>query len=432
MKLLKTGLYADRNISSGLAEKISLTNLYIVSVLSYFATYFFIYAYLGQSFVSQCMAVGFFAGSLAIYLNHLGHFYTSRYLFLITCNLMVCIADICFKFEIHAEVYYLPSTLISFLIFEHYDQKHIALAVSWPVLFWFFPRFFNLDQVIQVPALSENNKILLNYFNYFGSIVLTNYFAFSFFKSLSDFQKAIVTSNKFSALGEMSAGIAHEINNPLAIILGKAQQMRKKIMAGSAEISALEADLQKIENTTQRIAKIVKGLRSFSRTGEADSFVLTPLSVIVEDVLGLCQERLKANGIEIQVHISPDHTILCRENQIGQVLVNLIGNATDAIAKMTNPWIRIETHMSNESLQLHFIDSGQGIAPHIVDKMMNPFFTTKDVGKGTGLGLSISKGILEDHGGKLIYDAKSKNTKFILNFPIAKNSEKNESFKNAI
>ncbi len=111
---------------------------------------------------------------------------------------------------------------------------------------------------------------------------------------------------------------------------------------------------------------------------------------------------------------------MARPTQISQVLLNLLNNSFDAIEERAEKWIRVrfEINSNKKILIIKVTDSGDGIPNEIVHKMMNPFFTTKDIGKGTGLGLSISKGIIEEHGGHLIYNAQSKNTEFVVELPI--------------
>jgi signal transduction histidine kinase len=115
---------------------------------------------------------------------------------------------------------------------------------------------------------------------------------------------------------------------------------------------------------------------------------------------------------------------MARPSQVSQVVLNLINNSADAIEGSPNPWIIVDVVATGTSLFLSIMDSGKGIPEEIAKKIMNPFFTTKEVGKGTGLGLSIGKGIIEGHGGKLYLDRNSPHTKFIIELPL---DEKNST-----
>lgn len=230
--------------------------------------------------------------------------------------------------------------------------------------------------------------------------------------------KKLLESSKMSSLGEMAGGIAHEINNPLAIIHGKASAMRRRFTRGLIDVEKSNEDLNKIEATVERISKIIKGLRSFSRNVEQDPMEKIKLQQVIDDTLELCKERFRNHNIDLKVNCPEDIIISCRPAQISQVIMNLLNNAHDAIEKFPQKWVSLDVKNSGSRIEISVTDSGTGISSEIVDKMMQPFFTTKEVGKGTGLGLSISKGIVEDHQGLLRYDSTSKNTRFVIELPI--------------
>lgn len=225
-------------------------------------------------------------------------------------------------------------------------------------------------------------------------------------------------TSKMVALGEMAAGVAHEINNPLMVIGGKAQIALKKINMGNYSVEDAKANYEKISDTVVRIAKIVSGLRTFSRQSENDPFLPVSINQILSDSLTLTEEKIKAQGIAIEILKNEDFIIECRAGQISQVLLNLIGNAADAIQNLPNKWIKIDTFKKNDFICLRVTDSGEGIPQEIVDKIMHPFFTTKEVGKGTGLGLSISNGLIQNHKGSLAYELNGGNTSFIISLPV--------------
>ena len=110
--------------------------------------------------------------------------------------------------------------------------------------------------------------------------------------------------------------------------------------------------------------------------------------------------------------------IFCRDTQISQVLLNLLNNSFDAIAGDPEAWVELSVYQKNEYIEISIVDSGKGISPEIQQKIMHPFFTTKEIGKGTGLGLSISKEIVKSHGGKFFVELDSANTKFVIQIPI--------------
>lgn len=233
-------------------------------------------------------------------------------------------------------------------------------------------------------------------------------------------QKAkMLESAKLSLLGEMAAGIAHEINSPLAIILAKADLLITKLQRDKFNVSAAIEQLTKISSTAVRIGKIVKGLRNFSRNSAEDPLELVNISEVLDSTFELCREKIHFKQIHVfeSEGLTPDLLVIGRSTEISQVFMNLISNSIDAIENLDQKWIKISFLKDTLSVKMVFTDSGNGIPKSVEDKMMNPFFTTKEVGKGTGLGLSISKGIIESYKGKFYYDPSASNTSFIIELP---------------
>jgi len=242
-------------------------------------------------------------------------------------------------------------------------------------------------------------------------------------KQLQETQSLLLQASKMSALGEMAGGIAHEVNTPLGTISLLVSQLQTLVRHGSLDQDELSELLKMIETTVTRIAKIIRGLRSFSRDGSHEPFKSTSIRKIVDDTLALCSEKMKNHGIEIKLSDIPaDLAVECREVQISQVLLNLFNNAYDAIEKLPQKWIQIETKDQQDHVQIVVTDSGPGIPPEIQQKLFQPFFTTKEVGKGTGLGLSISRGILQAHKGKFFLGDNHQNTEFVIQLPKRQNS----------
>lgn len=222
---------------------------------------------------------------------------------------------------------------------------------------------------------------------------------------------------KMAALGEMAAGMAHEINNPVAVIQLTSEQMQDLLSDETPDIPMLQDMTKNIQMMGGRISKIVRALKSFARNGEQDPMVKTPIAQIVEETIVLCQEKFRNRGVDLRCDTIPAHlTLSCRAVQISQIVLNLLQNGLDAVEELPERWVSISYTEDSHSLKLIITDSGNGIPEHIRDKILQPFFTTKDVGKGTGLGLSISKGIMESHDGELSIDTKCANTRFVLNF----------------
>jgi PAS domain S-box-containing protein len=234
-----------------------------------------------------------------------------------------------------------------------------------------------------------------------------------------------ISSARLSALGMMAGGVAHEINNPLAIIHALASDLIEVVKEeGSAPPRVVESSSRKIRQTADRIARIVKSLRTISREGSKDKISLVPVSKILENTLGICEARFKAHSVQL---ILPEHSrlnVFCREVQIEQVLLNLLQNAFDAVAEQKGErWVRVDVTPRNEVVAISVTDSGPGIPEELRSRVGEPFFTTKEVGKGTGLGLSLSKTIAEEHGGSIAYEVEDGHTRFSLILPVVRQAE---------
>ncbi len=224
-------------------------------------------------------------------------------------------------------------------------------------------------------------------------------------------------SAKLSMLGEMASGIAHEINNPLATINSWNQHLMRKLTKQGLDLADLK-HFESIDKTCARIAKVIKGLRTYSHSAENDPMAPAIFSQILEDALGLCRERFHQHGYVIKIEGDESFILTCRSTQVAQVLMSLLTNSFDAIKKLPEKWISIKSYVEDDTFKVKFTDAGLGIDPIVAKKIMHPFFTTKEIGKGTGLGLSISREIMLGHNGDVIYDSNELNTTFILTFPL--------------
>jgi C4-dicarboxylate-specific signal transduction histidine kinase len=229
----------------------------------------------------------------------------------------------------------------------------------------------------------------------------------------------MVSSSRLSALGMMAGGIAHEINNPLAVIHASAANISRMAESGSVPVPAVLKNSNRINRTVDRISRIVRSLRHVARESSADEFRETPVRQIVEEALELCAERFRAHNIRLAVSaVDPAAVISCREAQICQALLNLLQNAYDELVDWEGDrWVKLDVTYCPGWVVFSVSDSGPGISPENRARIMEPFFTTKPVGKGIGLGLSISRSIALEHGGTLELDEQSPHTCFRMKLP---------------
>ena len=243
-------------------------------------------------------------------------------------------------------------------------------------------------------------------------------------KQLAEERARVVQSEKMATLGLMASGIAHEIGNPLGALRGRLEML--EMAAKSSKLNS-EKILESVKtgiNLTDRINRIIKALRAYSRDGSQDPFAILDLTSLILDILELTADKSRKKKIEVRkVGLDKPLKVACRETEIGQVLVNLLSNAYDAIADLPEKWVEVALVEQGETVELSITDSGVGIPEDIAKKVFDPFFTTKEVGKGTGLGLSICKTIIESHKGEFYIDDKVNNTKFVLKLPKRQESQ---------
>jgi len=237
------------------------------------------------------------------------------------------------------------------------------------------------------------------------------------FKQLKDTQAQLIQSSKLASIGELSAGIAHELNQPLMVIRSAGQIVMRGLKKGTVNEENIRKLVAPLDRNTKRIMKIINHLQLFSRQSET---VFKPVDVnqIIEDALMMVSEQFRVHDIEIEKDFAKRLPMVFGDaNQLEQIFLNLLLNAKDAIEDKKRNGVaskepglekthRIElvTRVANDNpgnVEIFFSDSGSGIHRENMGNIFDPFYTTKDVGKGTGLGLSISWGIIKKHNGTI-------------------------------
>jgi signal transduction histidine kinase len=234
-------------------------------------------------------------------------------------------------------------------------------------------------------------------------------------------QSTLVQNSKMQALGEMAGGIAHEINNPLSIIVAQLYTLKARVQKGTLSADELKESLQNLELSSGRISQIVQSLLQISGDGVRDPFQNVSVRAILAHTESLCRQKFQHHGIELTIDksVSESLQIPCHQSQIAQVLLNLLSNAFDAVAEAKERWVRVWTVHDSERLVFIVSDSGPGVPPQQKERLFLPFSSTKPIGKGIGLGLSISKGIVEQHQGILWLDTSARYTTFKMELPLA-------------
>ncbi len=336
------------------------------------------------------------------------------------------------------------------------DQKPIAGGASESILY--LPLVTNGEaigvitvQSFRSYAYNEYHIDILRSLASFITIALQNSRSYEkmieAYEQLKSTQTKLVESEKMASLGVLTAGVAHEINNPVNFISGGIQSLEdnykeirellqslltyhsdssskelwdkiekdKKSLELEYLIPEIDELISSIKNGAKRTSEIVKGLRNFSRLDEND-MKKANLEEGIDSTLVILGNQLK-NRVEVIKEYSNIPEIICYPGKINQVFMNIIYNAADAIPDKGE--IRIKTWQDNGHVKVSIKDSGQGMPEEVKSKIFEPFFTTKDVGKGTGLGLSIVYGIVERHKGNIeVKSEVGKGTEFILTLPV--------------
>jgi two-component system CheB/CheR fusion protein len=222
--------------------------------------------------------------------------------------------------------------------------------------------------------------------------------------------------SRFSALGEIAAGIAHEINTPLNVVTAKTDFLKKLVALGRIDGEKVVKTAADIDQMAKNISSIVIGLKSLA-SSESDNYELANVCQIVRDTLKVCEFRLHRFGVDLRLSLpETDVFVECYPVQLSQIIINLINNSVDAISEKQDRWIAVELLDVDPEIRLSVTDCGDGIAPEVAEKIMTPFFTTKRE-HGTGIGLSLSRTIARRHGGDLALDLHNRHTAFELVLP---------------
>lgn len=246
-------------------------------------------------------------------------------------------------------------------------------------------------------------------------------------RELRDTQALLMQSEKMRTLGQLVAGVAHELNNPIGFVHANLKLLEEyvaKLLAaqergedGARLREAIAKLLSRSREGTQRVKQIVADLRTFSRMDHAE-LQEADLNEEIERTVALMEPRARC-GIDVERDFGALPRVRCHAGQINQVFMNLLINACDAMGDKGR--IRVRTRSLDERrVRLEFEDEGPGIPPEMRDRVFEPFFTTKPVGQGTGLGLSLSHGIIERHGGRIWVESEpGAGTRFVIELPVA-------------
>jgi C4-dicarboxylate-specific signal transduction histidine kinase len=242
-------------------------------------------------------------------------------------------------------------------------------------------------------------------------------------QELREKQEQLVQAAKLATLGELTTGVAHELNNPLnniGLFIGNVIDM---LQLGAKNNSRMLDDLNKAMAQVQKASQIITHLRTFGRAAPASREPISANAIVLQ-ALSLMREQLRLRAIEVKLQLDDrEPQVMGNAIQLEQVFLNLLTNARDALGSADQKLIEITSHTERDALTIVFTDSGPGIPPGHERRVFDPFFTTKEVGEGTGLGLSITYGIIRDHDGVIqVHNSPGKGATFVIELPLIRHS----------
>ncbi len=305
---------------------------------------------------------------------------------------------------------------------DHLGEKNEYFHITERI--WGYRFFEGEDSLGVLVVLGHQSKVtseeMLRFKPYLNAScgILSSYFMRNKMKE----QAAMAMHHsKMAAIGELAAGVGHEINNPTAVIMGFLSLTEKGIEEKSIELSTIKNNLQKMKLAALRIGNIVRGLKGFAYS-DADAMSPVDIGDLVSETVGMLSEIYLKDGVRIQCKLCEKELITDgHRSRLQQVLFNIISNAKDASIGKNERLISIEAKKTtSETILLIISDNGWGISPSIKDRIFDPFYTTKPINIGTGIGLPLVRSILNEHKGKIYFDSKLDiGTEFFLEFPIS-------------
>lgn len=298
------------------------------------------------------------------------------------------------------------------------------------IMTWFVGTFFLKHEVTFLPwSQNDNSGGAIILLGVLITIVLTttiwslNTITVRAEEYVEQFEKEIEAERikalhaaKLTSLGNMAAGIAHEINNPLAIIVGKVVNTQKNLSHTVIDIPRVQDSMKSILQQSDRISKIIKSLKSMTADGSREQIQLCSLVEIILQTKSFIENKFESTHTRFIFDEKNDFSVNCRPTEISQIFYNLFANALDAIQTIENKWIRIEIQKNQKYTEITFADSGGPLSSDTIAHLFEPFFTTKEVGEGTGLGLSVSYAMAKRNQADFFYDESAPTTTFRLRF----------------
>lgn len=419
------------------AKRVVLTNriCLILGLLSVF--FVFPWAAQGNLFMVSINLLLVLVYGGVIYLNQMGWYDIPKYLMIICVSTPIFVVTGMVGLKSHLHFSLIPVAGFSILLFDRKEKIKILFAIGYPLLLLTILLASRFDLFPNYMGTKLEMLPVYDYFLNFGIIFSTMFCFYRAYiraedsyqvlyeehikaqKLLDEERARAMHASKMAALGEMAGGVAHEIDSPLFVIRTLSYKIQSSLPKGEIKPEKAVEYANTINEMCTKISAIMRSLNSISRSGHEDPPAETNLKSLIEDTLVICRQRLFLKSVSLEVEC-PDHLkVICRPVEIGQILINLLNNAYDAVEKIDSPFIKLKVICNKTTVEVIVEDNGSGIPEHLMHKVFENYFTTKPPGKGTGLGLSISRRLAESNKGSLNYSRKAGNTQFVLSLPAA-------------
>jgi signal transduction histidine kinase len=428
--ILNAGIKPSDSVAKTRAIKISnAIGMTAIANCLIFGLYFL---YLGDT---QLLNACVFAGVLYILahvINYSGHTILGRVFLLTSGNYIIFYFACAFRGEANFQFFLFSLSASTFMNFSWEERKYFSLIIL-PVFFLFIGDYYQWEFFEATQTRYDQRmlrflsmaapffQITMGFFYFLKQSVRFETESNENLRKLEIEHSKQIQVQKMSSLGEMAGGVAHEINNPLMVIIGTTYNLKKILAPKLPQEDPVFAKIEKIDSMVHRIVGIIKALKNISRNSENDPAERTSVHSVINSTLDLCKERFAKHSILLEILGDETLEIDCRPTEISQVLLNLLNNAFDATLSREGARVSIRTKKIANKIEITVEDNGHGIPMTILDKIMQPFFSTKEIGQGTGLGLSISKGLIESHKGTLTCIPGAGKTIFQIHLPEASN-----------
>jgi signal transduction histidine kinase len=319
--------------------------------------------------------------------------------------------------ESHLQFMFLFASSFSIALFNRKELWLLFFGLTTPLIAFVMLEITDYQPVFGM-ARAQLDPGVQSFLRFFSTIMIWVLMISQFLYFIRDRKKSqeqLISTGKMVALGQMAAGIAHEVNTPLQIIVAHAERL-KAIPDASPEVGKKLNDISdQIQTVAMRIGAINKGLLAMARESGNDPLEEVPLHMIVDLALDFCRAQLEANRIDLRIVNLPKHwCVIGRETQLSEVILNIINNSLYALKSSSEKWIEIDSRVQKDWIEISITDSGPGVKSEILPRIFDPFFSTKPIGQGTGLGLSISHGIIASHNGRLYYEPRPSGARFVI------------------